>query len=94
MEFNLLFVILLAWALSASAITIETVPVGNPGNAGVGSVGYNFRIGKYEVTNAQYTEFQAFGHGGWDEAYEDPKVLDWMLSQRISSRGKTAAVGQ
>jgi formylglycine-generating enzyme required for sulfatase activity len=55
-------VIVLAWAISASAITIETVPVGNLGNAGVGSVGlgsvsYNFRIGKYEVTNAQYVEF-------------------------------------
>ena len=54
------------------AVTILTVPVGNPGNAGelsgagaggsgpdaiVGSVSYNYRIGKYEVTNAQYAEF-------------------------------------
>jgi sulfatase modifying factor 1 len=39
--------------------------VGNPGNAadvrydpqGFGGVGYNFRIGKYEVTAGQYTEF-------------------------------------
>jgi formylglycine-generating enzyme required for sulfatase activity len=44
---------------------METVPVGNPGNApdtryetpGYGSVGYSYRIGKYEVTNAQYCEF-------------------------------------
>lgn len=53
----------------ASAVTIETVPVGNPGNAadtryidsnhptGVGSVAYPFRIGKTEVTNAHYVEF-------------------------------------
>ena len=48
----------------AAAISIPTVPVGNPGNAGeaqlggvFGSVGYEYRIGKYEVTNAQYTEF-------------------------------------
>jgi formylglycine-generating enzyme required for sulfatase activity len=47
------------------AVTIETVPVGDPGNladtryiaSGVGSVGYDYRIGKYEVTNAQYVEF-------------------------------------
>jgi formylglycine-generating enzyme len=45
----------------AQAITIPTVPVGNPGNpsdsTSFGSVGYNYRIGKYEVTNAQYVEF-------------------------------------
>jgi formylglycine-generating enzyme required for sulfatase activity len=48
-------------AITSNAITIDTVPVGNPGNAaddnGLGSVGYRFRIGKYEITNAQYVEF-------------------------------------
>ena len=54
------------------AVTIETVPVGNPGNKGelcgeslggigadatVGAVAHEFRIGKYEVTNSQYVEF-------------------------------------
>jgi formylglycine-generating enzyme required for sulfatase activity len=47
------------------AVTIELVPVGNAGNApdtrynsaGVGSVPYDFRIAKYEVTAGQYTEF-------------------------------------
>jgi sulfatase modifying factor 1 len=49
---------------SGHAATIPTVPVGNPGNAGdvqsqgtFGAVGYNYRIGKYEVTNAHYVEF-------------------------------------
>ncbi len=49
---------------SAGAVDIATVPVGNPGNAGdvqpngtFGSVPYTYRIGKYEVTNAQYVEF-------------------------------------
>jgi sulfatase modifying factor 1 len=49
---------------SAMAVTIETVPVGNPGNAGdlqsfgtFGSVAYLYRIGQYEVSNAQYVEF-------------------------------------
>ncbi len=61
-------VITLLWALSASAITIDTVPVGNVGNApdpevmldgttGYGSVGYVYQIGKYEVTVGQYTGF-------------------------------------
>ena len=39
----------------------QTVPVGNPGNkadgTGFGSVAYDYRIGKYEVTNAEYCEF-------------------------------------
>ena len=47
------------------AVTLDMVTVGNPGNAadtryatpGFGSVGYEFRIGKYEITAAQYTEF-------------------------------------
>jgi formylglycine-generating enzyme len=50
--------------LPASAVTINTVPVGNPGNVGdvqsqgtFGAVGYAYRIGTTEVTNAQYAEF-------------------------------------
>lgn len=53
---------------TAIAVNIETVPVGNPGNApdteimkdgtsGYGSVVYSYNIGKYEVTAGQYTEF-------------------------------------
>ena len=53
-----------------SGINIETVPVGNLGNAGeqsrladhgdstyYGGVNYAYRIGKYEVTAGQYCEF-------------------------------------
>jgi len=58
----------LLFALPAHAVTIEWVTVGDPGNpadtevmtdgtTGYGSVGYTYRIGKYEVTNAQYAEF-------------------------------------
>jgi formylglycine-generating enzyme required for sulfatase activity len=51
------------------AVTIDTVPIGNPGNAadlryldgdhpgGVGAVAYSFRIGATEITNTQYVEF-------------------------------------
>ncbi len=65
--------VLLGMGLSAQAdITIETVPVGNAGNAGelsgagaggygpdriCGSVSYSYNIGKYEVTAGQYTAF-------------------------------------
>lgn len=54
-------------ALPASAVTLEWVPVGDPGNApddaanclydGCGAVPYEYRIAKHEVTNAQYVEF-------------------------------------
>ena len=65
--------VILAVAGAARAdITIETVPVGNPGNAGelsgsgaggygvdriCGAVPYDYNIGKYEVTAGQYTVF-------------------------------------
>lgn len=43
-------------------VSIDYVTVGNAGNAadpstGLGAVGYEYQIGKYEVTNAQYAEF-------------------------------------
>jgi formylglycine-generating enzyme required for sulfatase activity len=45
----------------ANAVNIETVPVGNPGNApdttGFGAVSYSYQMGKFEVTAAQYCEF-------------------------------------
>jgi formylglycine-generating enzyme required for sulfatase activity len=53
---------------ATQAVQIETVLVGNAGNAadtqimsdgttGYGAVPYEYRIGKYEVTNAQWVEF-------------------------------------
>ncbi len=55
---------ILVWGLGARAeVIIETVTVGNPGNAddthgdGYGGVGYVYNIGKFEVTAGQYTEF-------------------------------------
>jgi len=59
-------------SLAQANITIDTVAVGNAGNAGelsglgaggygpdrvCGSVAYNYNIGKYEVTAGQYTAF-------------------------------------
>jgi sulfatase modifying factor 1 len=57
---------------ASAAVNIETVPIGNPGNAGelsgsgaggygidriCGAVAYDYNIGKYEVTAGQYTAF-------------------------------------
>jgi formylglycine-generating enzyme required for sulfatase activity len=54
----------LLFSPTARAVNIDWVTVGDPGNACdpqgqgcFGAVGYVYRIGKYEVTNAQYTEF-------------------------------------
>ncbi len=55
-------------AVSAPGVTMDLVSVGDAGNAadttvrvdgstGFGAVSYEYKIGKYEVTNAQYTEF-------------------------------------
>ena len=59
---NLTIAVTLAVITSASAsVTMDWVNVGNPGNAadstGYGAVAYAYKIGKYEVTNAQYGEF-------------------------------------
>jgi formylglycine-generating enzyme required for sulfatase activity len=66
------FLPLVSWGLallaaSASAVTLDWVAVGNPGNApdtpstncwaaGCGAVAYDYSISKYEITNAQYAE--------------------------------------
>ena len=48
------------WSARAEVV-METVTVGNPGNAndppGYGGVDYTYNIGKYEVTAGQYTAF-------------------------------------
>ena len=63
MKVTYTFLFLAALSLQASAtVTIDYATVGNAGNAadpstGYGAVGYEYQIGKYEVTNAQYSEF-------------------------------------
>ena len=79
-------VFLLLIAADVQAVTIDMVPVGNPGNApdtrynaylGFGSVAYAYQIGKYEVTAGQYTEFlnavaKADPNGLYNTAMGDP----------------------
>jgi formylglycine-generating enzyme required for sulfatase activity len=51
----------LLFSASAHAVTIDWVTVGNAGNSndttGYGAVASSYRIGKYEVTIGQYTDF-------------------------------------
>ena len=62
-------------ALPASAVTMDWVTVGDPGNACdpqsqgcFGSVAYTYQIGKYEVTNAQCAEFPRASAGSREAA--------------------------
>jgi formylglycine-generating enzyme len=54
---------ILTFAVTAQAIDIDLVTVGNPGNAndatGYGKVTNTYNIGKYEITNAQWRGFLA-----------------------------------
>jgi formylglycine-generating enzyme len=58
---NAALVIFLGCLAEAQAVDIETVIVADPGNVsdntGFGRVDYTYKIGKYEVTNAQYRVF-------------------------------------
>ncbi len=66
-NFALLFLFCASFSLAlqtASAVTIQWSPVGNPGNANdpatgtlYGGVDYSYKIGTYDVTNGQYAEF-------------------------------------
>ena len=56
---------LLAFGAAASAVDIETVHIGNPGNSpdrryetpGYGAVDYVYEVGTYEITTYQYARF-------------------------------------
>ena len=68
-KFTFLALVLCVLAGRSHAVTIDWVTVGDPGNepdtevmindgtTGYGSVDYVYLIGKYEVTNSQYSEF-------------------------------------
>lgn len=90
----------------AGPVTIDTVQVGNPGNLGepsgisgtiVGAVPYEYRIGRYEVTNEQYTAFlnEKAKMGGLifgpDEF--DPLVLYWPSMGSDARGGITRSGG-
>jgi formylglycine-generating enzyme len=99
-------ILMLATAVSVGAVTIDMVTVGNAGNApdteimtccgaaigtsGFGSVGYNYQVGKYEVTAGQYTEFlnavaDADPNGLYNTSMGDPDGTRGANIQRTGS---------
>jgi formylglycine-generating enzyme required for sulfatase activity len=65
-KYFLVLIFVAALSVGARAVTIDLVPIGNPGNASdlrypqsglFGHVATSYQIGKTEVTNAQYLEF-------------------------------------
>jgi sulfatase modifying factor 1 len=78
-------------SIASASVTIDWVTVGNPGNAadttGYGAVNYEYKIGKYEVTNAQYGEFlNAKGQSNSNGIYNSS-----MSSYGITQSGSTGS---
>lgn len=84
-------VIVLLSARLAHAATMDWVSVGNPGNkpdsAGFGAVNYGYQISKFEVTNAQYTEF--LNDAAASDPFElyDPDMAQYGIQRTITSTG-------
>jgi formylglycine-generating enzyme len=78
--------------------SLETVPVGDPGNAtdntGHGSVNYTYNIGTYEVTAGQYTEFlNAVAKTDTYEVYCDGMSYGCQIQRSGASGSYTYTVG-
>jgi hypothetical protein len=70
----------------------ETVPVVNLGNAadstGYGAVPYAYRIGKFEVTNAEYCKFLN------EKAKEDPyQLYDYRMAESFGGINRSGSFG-
>ena len=74
------FCYLIALLPAAAAVSIEYATIGDAGNdadtTGYGAVAYEYRIGRYEVTNAQYASFlnvvaQTDTHGLYNTGMND-----------------------
>ncbi len=79
-SFWMVIALLLAISATVQAAVPETVPVADPGNksdaTGYGGVAHVYKIGKYEVTNAEYCEFlNAVAKSDTRDLY-DPRMAD------------------
>lgn len=97
----ILAAVVVSYTVVAQAITIGTVPVGDPGNTadtryatpGYGAVGYTYNIGQYEVTAGQYTAFlnavaATDTYGLYNTSMADPSYPVWGCNiQRSGSSG-------
>lgn len=86
--------------LTATAITIVTEPVGNPGNAsdpttGYGAVDHYYDIGKYKVTVGQYTEFLNAVARYYDphQLYSSWIADDFKVARIVRSGGQFSVIG-
>jgi formylglycine-generating enzyme required for sulfatase activity len=92
---------LLAAGSVQAAITIDTVPVGNPGNAAdtgyngisVGAVATIYNIGKYEVTAGQYTAFLTAVAGVDTYALYNTSMSDTSYGSGITRSASAGTVG-
>jgi formylglycine-generating enzyme len=80
------------------AASLETVPVGNPGNATdpatdnlYGQVNYTYNIGKYEVTARQYTEFLNAVASTDDYGLYHSNMSDTIRGSGISRSGSSGS---
>jgi formylglycine-generating enzyme required for sulfatase activity len=87
-------------ASAASAVTIDWTPIGVPGNAAdpqrnglIGSVGYDYSIGTYEVTNAQYAEFLNAKAVSDPYGLYDPNMGDPTSPQFAGGIGRSGGPG-
>ncbi|MCY2929768.1 MAG: SUMF1/EgtB/PvdO family nonheme iron enzyme [Planctomycetota bacterium] len=88
----------------AQAITISTIPVGDPGNAadtrypdtrdgisGFGAVAYTYNIGAYEVTAGQYTAFLNFVATTDTYALYNPEMANTEYGSGITRSGASGS---
>ncbi|MGD8453336.1 MAG: SUMF1/EgtB/PvdO family nonheme iron enzyme [Phycisphaerae bacterium] len=95
-----------ACAVTASAeVVIDTVTIGNPGNAGelsggpagdpfariTGAVDYVYDVSKYEVTAGQYTEFLNAVAATDTYALYDTKMIEWDEGCKIQRSGTSGS---
>jgi formylglycine-generating enzyme required for sulfatase activity len=84
-------------SIASASVTIDWVTVGNAGNAAdpltsFGAVAYEYQIGKYEVTNAQYGAFlNAKGQSNSNGIYNS-SMSSYGISQSGSSGNYTYSV--
>ena len=104
---GLLALAMVSYAVVVQAASIDMVPVGDPGNAGrafwhwrgrqwdnsnlQARVGYNYNIGKYEVTARQYTKFlNAVAKSG--DTYGLYNIRAWPTRPVLTSWAATSNV--
>ena len=94
--------------MTTNALNLEFVTVGDPGNegdtkvmrlsgtTGYGAVSETYRIGKYEVTNAQYAAFLNAVAATDTNALYNPapgRSLQAAASRGVSGRGLESIIG-